>query len=205
MDENRPAQPPAGPQPGPPPQHPAPSSGQPAAAEPFYKRHGLAFAISTLVLAVIVLFGAVGVGAFTIGSLLLRAERTVSRLVDDGESGRHVQPQPQNPGQPRDDGGFGPEQGPLSGIVRGTIAKISGSTWTLTTQRNATVTVQTTSSTEYGIPGQNGDASDFAEGDRVIVIGERTGDRVIAARILNLSDLPMGPWSTPGPSATPGS
>src|SRR3954452_13988691 len=95
-------------------------------AEPFYKRHGLAFAISTLVLSIVVLLGIVTAGAFAVTSLVARVgERVIS----------HSQPQqpgvPGMPGRPGDGSGDGKgngggqqdggtQQGQV--LVRGTIA-----------------------------------------------------------------------------------
>ena len=57
--------------------------------EPFYKRHGLAFAISTLVLSIVVLLGIVTAGAFAVASVVSHVgERVISRTF------------PQQPGVP---------------------------------------------------------------------------------------------------------
>jgi hypothetical protein len=175
------------------------SVAQPVAPEPFYKRHGLAFAISTLVLGIIVLFGAVGVGAFTVAAFASRAVPAMSWLSpsDRGDRGgapsRDGREPPQNPGSQR-------------AVVRGTIDAVSGSTWTLAADNGRTLTVKLTASTRYGHPGaEGGSASDFAKGDEVIVVGTRSGDTVTATRVLSLADFPLRPPSTPGPPATPGS
>ena len=188
---------------------PTPASAPPpAASEPFYKRHGLAFAITTLVLGVIVLFGGAGIGAFAVGSLIGHTGSTLSRMLHDGGYGHHQtqpglpapgNPQPGEPQEPEQT----PEPGPMQrGIVRGTVSDISGSTWTVETENGASLTVETTSSTGYGIPGQSQNASDFATGDEVIIVGERNGDTITASRILKLSDFPLRPPSSPG-TATP--
>ena len=101
-------------------------------------------------------------------------------------------------------GGSGGDGQSQRGIVRGTIASLSGSTWTIDNQRGTTITVRITSSTAFGTPGSSERAADFATGDEVIVVGTRSGDTVTATRILKLSDFPLRPPSTPGPS-TPGS
>lgn len=181
-----------------------------SAAEPFYKRHGLAFAISTLVLAVIMLIGIAGAGAFALGSVLLHAS-SVSHVVLGGGH-PPVQQAPGQKGGGQNGGGQSgggqngrQDEGPIAkGVVRGSVTKIDGSTWTLVTSRGATLTVDTSSSTSYGAPGQDQKASDFAVGDEVIVVGERSGATVTAARILKISDLPWRPPSLPGSTATPG-
>lgn len=176
-----------------------PVAAAPVAREPFYKRHGLAFAISTLVLGLIVLFGAVGVGAYTVATVASRSVPLMSWLsrLDHGERG--------------DGGGTGDRQppqdsGPQRGLVRGTIDSVSGSTWKLSTDNGRTLTVKLTASTRFGHPGaEGGSASDFATGDEVIVVGTRSGSTLTATRVLRLADFPLRPPSTPGPPATPGS
>ena len=182
-----------------------------ATAEPFYKRHGLAFAISTLVLAVILLIGIAGAGVFAVGSVLFHRGFSVSHELPGG--GQLPVPGPgqggKNGGGQNGQNGGGQngrqDEGPIAkGVVRGSVTKIDGSTWTITTTRGASLTVDTSSSTAYGAPGQTQKASDFAVGDEVIVIGSRSGTMVTAARILKVSDLPIRPPSLPGSTATPG-
>ncbi|GIT79481.1 hypothetical protein LLS1_11500 [Leifsonia sp. LS1] len=201
MDENQPTEPL-------PPQHPEPPRPQAetpavAPAEPFYKRHGLAFAISTLVLGVVVLLGVVGAGTVVAVTVVSHSVSARDRSPQEG---------PRGPGDGRQDGGPGREGpgqgGPGAGgtqreLVRGTLESASGSEWSVTTAAGTTITVKITSSTAYGLPKQSMSASDFAPGDEVIVVGtDRSGDTVTAARILKLADIPR-PGSTPGP--TPGS
>ncbi|WP_426623657.1 DUF5666 domain-containing protein [Leifsonia sp. McL0607] len=231
MDETQPTEPLPPAQPQQQPQHAAPQYGAPqqqyapgpqqygpglhqptATAEPFYKRHGLAFAISTLVLAVILLIGIAGAGVFAVGSVLFHAGSSVSHVLGgDGQVPAHPGPgQGGAKGGGQNGGGENGRQdeGPIAkGVVRGSVTKIDGSTWTLTTARGATLTVDTSSSTAYGVPGQTQKASDFAVGDEIIVIGERSGTTVTAVRILKVSDLPLRPpsGSTATPGATPGS
>ncbi|WP_433862430.1 hypothetical protein [Streptomyces sp. L7] len=220
MDENQPTEPlypqqQVPPQPGHPYGAQPPQYGTPArpAGEPFYKRHGLAFAISTLVLGVIVLFGIAGAGAFAVGSVVFHAGSPVSRLLHDGGRGpAQVKPgAPRFPGQKGMGNGSGQggrhDEGPIAkGVVSGTVTQIAGSTWTITTQRGVTLTVDTSSSTAYGAPGQTQKASDFAVGDQVIVVGTRSGSTVTAIRILNVADLPLRPGqSSPTPTPKPSS
>jgi hypothetical protein len=191
----------------PPPYQPGPygpASGVPA--EPFYKRHGLAFAISTLVLAIVVFLGLVTAGAFAVASVVTHVgERAISRILPPGpEHG-----QPVIPGKPEDGGGKGNggAQGGTSQsrvLVRGTIASLSGDTWTIERQNGATVDVTIDSSTVFGTPAKAAAKSDFAKGDEVIVVGERSDGTVRATRVLKLDTFPTRPPSTPGTS-TPGS
>ena len=191
-----------------------PYDGRPVAppAEPFYKRHGLAFAISTLVLSIVVLLGIVTAGAFAVTSVVARVgERVIS----------HSQPQqpgvPGMPGRPGDGSGNGKGYGNGGGgqqdggaqqgrvLVRGTIASLSGDTWTIDRQNGASVDVKVDSATVFGTPQQSASKSDFAKGDEVIVIGKRSDGDVTAARVLKLDAFPTRPPSTPGTPQTPGS
>lgn len=174
--------------------------------EPFYKRHGLAFAISTLVLSIVVLLGLVTAGAFAVASVVTHVgERAIS----------HILPQGPQAGMPGEGGGQGNGNGGKGGggggsgeqgrtLVRGTIASISGGTWRIDRQSGAAVTVKVDASTVFGAPGQSVSKSDFATGDEVIVVGTRSDGTVTATRVLKLAGFPTHPPSTPGPS-TPGS
>jgi hypothetical protein len=194
----------------PPPPPPPPYAGTgPAgvAPEPFYKRHGLAFAISTLVLSVVILLGLVTAGAFAVASVVTHVgERAISRIAPPG----HQPGVPGMPGQPGEEdgdgkgngGGKSDQQGRV--VVRGTIASVSGDTWTVDRASGSAVTVKLDASTEFGLPGQSASKADFATGDEVIVVGTRADGAVTATRVLKLDGFPTRPPSTPGPS-TPGS
>jgi len=193
-----------------------PYGGRPAVvpAEPFYKRHGLAFAISTLVLSIVVLLGLVTAGSFAVVSVVSHVgERFISRTVPQ-------QPGvPGMPGKPGDEGangdgrngggqqGGGPGGGTKQGqvLVRGTIASLSGDTWTIDRQGGSSVDVTVNSSTKFGTPGQSASKSDFAEGDEVVILGTRSDGTVTATRVLKLDAFPSRPPSTPGTPQTPGS
>ncbi|MFP3464903.1 DUF5666 domain-containing protein [Leifsonia sp. SIMBA_070] len=183
-------------------------------AEPFYKRHGLAFAISTLVLSIVVLLGLFTAGAFAVASVVTHVGE---RMISHAQPQEPQQPQPGVPGlpgRPGDGSGSGGGNGggqqggngnPARELVRGTIASLSGDTWTLTKQNGGTVTVKLDSSTAFGLPGQPASKSDFAKGDAVIVVGKASGGTVTATRVLKLAGYPTRPPSTPGTSQTPGS
>jgi len=131
----------------------------------------------------------------------------------------HSQPQqpgvPGMPGRPGDgsgngkgNGGGGQQDGGAQQgrvLVRGTIASLSGDTWTIDRQNGASVDVKVDSATVFGTPQQSASKSDFAEGDEVIVIGKRSDGDVTAARVLKLDAFPTRPPSTPGTPQTPGS
>jgi hypothetical protein len=181
--------------------------------EPFYKRHGLAFAISTLVLSIVVLLGLVTAGAFAVTSLVAHVgERVISRTLPQQPG---VPGLPGLPGRPGDgsgngDGqngggqqGGGTQQGQV--LVRGTIASLSGDTWTIDRQSGSSVDVTVNSATKFGTPGQSASKSDFAKGDEVVIVGTRSDGNVTATRILKLAAFPTRPPSTPGTPSTPGS
>ncbi|MDR6970091.1 DUF5666 domain-containing protein [Leifsonia shinshuensis] len=191
---------------------PRPAGGPGAVGpEPFYKRHGLAFAISTLVLSIVILLGLITAGGFAVANVAMRVgERFISH--SQPHQVHPAQPGvPGLPGRPGDGngGGTGGKQGggdnPSRELVRGTIDSISGDTWTLTRQNGGTVTVTVDKATAYGLPGQPATASDFAKGDEVVIIGTRTDDGVTATRVLKLAAFPTRPPSTPGAPQTPGS
>ncbi len=190
---------------------PAHTEQQPLAREPFYKRYGLAFAISTLVLGSFVVLSFVGVGAFAVGSFISHARVGSSHVFEQGTI-------PAEPGVPGKDGsgsgsgeGSNQGQGTVPGpdtnsqltMVRGTITSISGSTWTIGTQRGASLTVLVTSNTVFGTPNQSESASDFAVGQEVIVLGSRSGATLTAVRVLDLVGFKVPGQSTPGTPSTP--
>ncbi|NEN05751.1 hypothetical protein G3T36_07680 [Diaminobutyricibacter tongyongensis] len=183
--------------------------------EPFYKRYGLAFAISTLVLGVFVILAFFGVGAFAVGTFISHAGAGISHVLEQG----NARPFPGFPGEgngkAKGNGqGKGQNQGEAPGpgtksgnqltVVRGTITSISGSTWTVDTQRGVSLTVEVTSSTQFGTPVQSGSASDFAVGQEIIVVGSRSGDTVTADRVLDLTSFKQQLPTTPGTPVTPG-
>ena len=185
---------------------PTAAPGPAPVAEPFYKRHGLAFAISTLVLSIVVLIGIFTAGAFAVAGVVTRVgERMISHSVPH-QAQPGVPGMPGMPGRPDDGSGKGNGGGMQQGqaLVRGTIASISGDTWTIDRENGASVDVKVTTSTVFGTPGQSSSKSDFTTGDEVVVIGSRSDGTLTAKRILKLDSFPTRPPSTPGPS-TPGS
>ena len=209
------------PQPVYPAQQQAQSTPQQPAHEPFYKRYGLAFAISTLVLGGFVILACIGVGAFAVGTFISHAGVGISHVLEEGKF--QPQPEPGLPGQGNGQGkgqgqgkgngqgkglgqglGQGTKPGAQVAVVRGTITSISGTTWTIDTQRGVSVTVEVTSSTQFGTPVQAGSASDFAVGQQVIVVGSRSGDTITADRVLDLSGLKQPLPTSPGTPVTPG-
>lgn len=68
----------------------------------------------------------------------------------------------------------------------GTITAIDGTTWTIDTHAGTAVTVTVNGDTAYGKKGAPIAASDFSVGERIVVVGARSGDAVTATRILHL-------------------
>lgn len=231
MDDNTPTTP------LPPAQEPQPAyASQPAYApqaqaqphhpvdEPFYKRYGLAFAISTLVLGSFVVLAFIGGSALVVGTLV--SHSNIVHVLEQGKNSQHFahpgqgyggqgkgngQGQGNGAGQGNGSGqgngnAPGQGQGTLPGnlvVVRGAIASISGSTWTITAQNGNSETVQLTSSTRFGGPNQSAGASDFVVGEQVIVLGSRSNGTVTASRVLELSNLKQPGPITPGVPSTP--
>jgi hypothetical protein len=202
-----------------PPQPPLPPQQHPhqhPADEPFYKRYGLAFAISTLILGAFVILGFVGAGAFAVGNVISHNGVGFAHMFQQdrrAEPGFPGQGKGQGNGNGNGQGkgngqGQGVAPGPNSGtgfsVIRGTIIDISDSTWTVDTQKGVTVTVDVSSSTQFGAPGQSESASDFAVGSQVIVLGTRSDDTIAATRVLDLSSFKQPLPSTPGTPVTPG-
>lgn len=67
--------------------------------------------------------------------------------------------------------------------VRGAITAITGDTWTVMSAAGAPVTVDVTATTAFGTKKVPLTASDFSAGDRIVVVGARTGTTVTATRI----------------------
>lgn len=198
MDEHRPPQPP----PPPPPEARPAGSATPAAPEPFYRRYGLAFAIATAVLAFIVLVGTMAVGVFAVTSVVARVahSHSISRLLPqgDGSQGNGSQGDGSQGGAPGKSDPDNPV--PQTGrrvVIQGSIQKISGSTWTVETQREGTVMVGITSSTQFGVSGSS-TRSDFAVGDAVTIVGHPSGDTITATRVLAGDESAMRPPLRPG-------
>lgn len=67
--------------------------------------------------------------------------------------------------------------------VRGTITAINGNTWTVQSASGVTVTVEVGPNTAFGTKAKPLSPSDFAVGDRVVVVGSRDKTTVVASRI----------------------
>ncbi|MFF1877514.1 DUF5666 domain-containing protein [Leifsonia sp. NPDC058230] len=164
---------------------PQPPPTTPAQPEPFYRQHGLAFAIATGVLALVVLLGGTAVGTVAVTSLVLHAGH--SQAFRGGGIPRAPEPQ-QREGD----------------VIRGTIASVSGRSWRVETVRDGAVTVKLTSSTVFGAPGAPKSAADFSPGDEVAVAGSRNGDTITATHVVAIPHELQRPPSRPGSPQTPG-
>jgi Domain of unknown function (DUF5666) len=67
--------------------------------------------------------------------------------------------------------------------VRGVITAINGNTWTVTSAAGVPVTVDVTATTTFGTKKLPLMATDFSDGDRIVVLGTRSGTTVTATRI----------------------
>ena len=85
-------------------------------------------------------------------------------------------------------------------VIGGGLAGLSAAT--ILASRGASVTVQVTSTTDFGTPTRSENASDFAVGQEVVVLGSRSGDTVTAVRVLGLSAF-KSPGQTNPESPTP--
>lgn len=85
--------------------------------------------------------------------------------------------------------------------VRGSITAISGDSWTVRSPKGAGVTVTINSSTAFGTAKKPQQASDFAVGDNIVVVGTRNGSTVTATRVAKATthaNQPTAPTSQPG-------
>ncbi|MHB1172075.1 MAG: DUF5666 domain-containing protein [Lacisediminihabitans sp.] len=84
--------------------------------------------------------------------------------------------------------------------VRGTIAAVNGSTWTITTAAGRTVTVTIDSATKFGTVKAPAAKADFSVGTTVVVAGHRAQNGFIALRVV-MPKVKAGNTATPTPSA----
>jgi hypothetical protein len=85
-------------------------------------------------------------------------------------------------GAPGDPGRGGMEGRHMGGAVVGQITSVDGKTLTVTTPDNKAVKVMLDDETKVKIS-SSGDAGDLANGDHVMVVGERSGDSVDAKMV----------------------
>ncbi|QNE47635.1 hypothetical protein F1C58_12475 [Glaciihabitans sp. INWT7] len=152
-------------------------------ARSFLGRHPLALGITAAALAVVVV---AGLTAWGVGRAVAASYQTVgSAVVAPTASHRPV---------------AGARKVAGHTIIRGEIAGIAGSSWTITTRAGATQHVTVGSATHYGTPKVPATASDFVVGTAVVVVekssdGSKSAVRVVAQR---------GAGKQPGATAAPG-
>lgn len=169
---------------------PAPAATVPAAG--FLRRHAVGVALVAGALAVVVLAGGTAWG--------------VSAAVAAGQAGAAMTTAAQN--QAAGSKASTRTHAKTSGAnakhahgLRGTLTAISGDTWTLQTAAGASVTVALTSSTAFGTAAAPAERSTFVVGDRVGVLGARSGSTVTATRVLMVPASGRTTASpTPGPT-----
>ncbi|WP_018178101.1 DUF5666 domain-containing protein [Jongsikchunia kroppenstedtii] len=94
-----------------------------------------------------------------------------------------------------------PAQRAGHGVV-GSITAINGNSWTVQARQGSTVTVGITSDTAFGTTKKPEQESDFAVGDKVAVVGHRSGDSITAKRVVKRA-IRQHPATTP-PTSQPG-
>lgn len=160
-------------------------AGERASRPSFLRRHTLAVGVAAAVVAVVVVAGGTAWGvaaAVATGNAAAPAAMDSAMHAKEGAAGTGTH---------------------AKGVV-GALTAISGATWTMRTAAGATITVEIGSSTTYGTARKPADASSFAVGDRIGVLGARSGDTVTATRILHLAAAKhTGAGPTPTGTPTP--
>lgn len=162
-----------------------PPSATPPAAPPatFLRRHAIGVTIAAAALAVVVVAGgtAWGVSAAVAGSRTAEPAAVSTAAHGGRMAATH-------------------RHGTHEAV--GVITAISGATWTIRSTAGTTLTVTLDASTRFGTTKIPAAASSFAVGDRVGVVGARSGDEITAKRVVQLK-AGSGGAGTPTPDATP--
>ncbi len=154
-----------------------------------FRRHPVATGVTAGVIAVVLVSGltAWGVGAAVTASLT--------------SSNSAVAPMPMSTATPAPAAGGANAAGRLA--FRATIQSISGTSWTILTRKGQTVTVDVTSSTQFGTKKSAETSGSFAVGDSVIIVATRGASGTpTATRVVNTADIGAGKATTPLPSTT---
>ena len=156
---------------------------EPAEPRPsLIRRHPFAYGIAGVLVAVVVLSGLTAWGVATAVESHASMASTAS-------------PMPTASGAPK-----GKKPANAARGIRGTITAINGSTWTVVTKAGPTVSVAVTSTTVFGTKQAPETASAFTTGSSIVVLGTRSGDSLVATRVIMPKD---GAGVTPTPSASP--
>ncbi|MFE4470496.1 hypothetical protein ACFRFH_16935 [Leifsonia sp. NPDC056824] len=151
----------------------------------FLRRHVVGLSIAAAALAIVVVAGGTAWG--------------VSAAIAGGDS---AAPAAMNSAMHAKKGGAGgsaAKQKRSHGTV-GTLTGMSGGTWTIQSAAGATVTVTVGSGTTFGTAKKPATESSFAVGDRIGVIGTRSGDSVTATRIVHVGAAKNGTMATAAPT-----
>lgn len=148
----------------------------------FLRRHAVGLSIAAAALAIVVVAGGTAWG--------------VSATVAGGDS---AAPAAMNTAVHAKKGASSAKQKHSHGTV-GTVTAISGGTWTIQSAAGASVTVNVGSATAFGTTKKPATESSFAVGDRVGVLGTRSGDSVTATRIVHLGAAKRSGTPTPAPT-----
>ncbi|MFE4951990.1 DUF5666 domain-containing protein [Leifsonia sp. NPDC056665] len=148
----------------------------------FFRRHAIGLSIAAAAVAIVVVAGGTAWG--------------VSAAIAGGDS---TAPAAMSTAAHAKKGAISAKQKRAHGTV-GTVTAMSGGTWTIQSAAGATVTVTVDSTTAFGTAKKPDSASAFAIGDRVGVIGARSGDSVTATRIVHLGAGKHGMTASPAPT-----
>lgn len=90
--------------------------------------------------------------------------------------------------------------------IHGSITAINGDSWSVQAPGGTTVTVTINPKTSFGTAKKPEQASDFAVGDHIAAVGQRSGDTVTATRVVKtpVRSGPSAPSSSQPPSSQPG-
>lgn len=177
---------------------PAPAAAPAPASAGFLSRHAVAVAITAGVLAVIVVAGGTAWGV----SAAVAASEASAPMASTSQNHATGSKASTKTGAKKAHAKKGSEHAHAAHGVRGTLTALDGDTWKVHAASGATVTVTLSGSTAFGTKTAPATRSSFAVGDRVGVLGKRTGDDVTATRVVM---VPLKAHSTatptPGPSA----
>lgn len=151
----------------------------------FLRRHVLGLSIAAAALAIVVVAGGTAWG--------------VSAAIAGGDSAAPAAMNSAVHAKKGGAGGSAAKQKRSHGTV-GTLTGMSGGTWTIQSAAGATVTVTVGSDTTFGTAKKPATESSFAVGDRIGVIGTRSGDSVTATRVVHVGAAKNGTTATAAPT-----
>lgn len=164
---------------------PPPPAAEARTGVSFLRRHAIGVAVAAAALAIVVVAGGTAWG--------------VSAAVASNDSAASAAPAAASSAMHAKKGAAAHKHS--RGAV-GTLTAIADGHWTIRSAAGATLTVTIGSSTAYGTAKKPATASSFAVGDRVGVLGTRTGDTVAATRIVHLAAAKHTATATSTPAPT---